>query len=303
MRITSCLFAGAAAIASLGAAPSAPAQTLADHYDFTIVDFPGAPQTNIFAINNRRQYVGAWIDTAGNNHAIFFDGYKLAALDPTGPIGTSPNSFALSLNNSGCLVGGFQGGAHFHGFLDCRGHVQQIDFPDALSTEVFGINDFGEMIGIYRDQAKQLHAFRAFRDHFVTDDIPGAVQTIPFSVNDSGTIVGEDITVANTNGHGYIETLDGRRTIVDAPGAPANSTFFISANNAFEILGAFADASGVQRNFLVDDGQFLPFDVPASFGSTLTSAQTINDRQDIVGFFNDAAGNGHGFVALRKMGQ
>ena len=300
MRLTSCLFAGAAAIACLGAAPAARAQSLADHYAFTTVDFPGAAQTNIFAINNRRQYVGAWIDTAGNNHAIFFDGRKLAALDPTGLIGSSPNSFALSLNNEDCIVGGFQAGAHFHGFLDCRGQVQQIDFPNALSTEVFGINDFGEMIGIFRDQAEQLHAFRAFRGHFVTDDIPGAVQTVPLSVNDSDTIVGEDITVANTDGHGYIETIDGRQTIVDAPGAPADSTFFISINNAFEILGAFADASGAQHNFVVDDGQFLPFDVPAGFGSTFTSAQTLNDRQDIVGFFNDAAGNAHGFVALRQ---
>lgn len=300
MRLTSCLFAGAAAIACLGAAPAARAQTLADDYDFTIVDFPGAAQTNVIAINNRRQYVGAWIDTAGNDHAIYFDGHTLAALDPTGPIGTSPNSFAVSLNNEGCIVGGFQGGTQFHGFVDCRGQVQQIDFPGALATEVFGINDFGEMIGIYEDQAQQLHAFRDFRGRFVTDDIAGAVQTIPFSVNDSGTIVGEDITVAGTDGHGYIETLDGRRTIVDAPGAPANSTFFISIDNELHILGAFADASNVQHNFLVDDGQFLPFDVPASFGSTFTSAQTLNDRQDIVGFFNDAAGNAHGFVALRQ---
>ncbi len=287
------------AFGSTGGA-SAQTPTLASHYDFSIVDFPGAPQTNVIAINNRRQYVGASIDASGNDHAFLFDGHQLALLDPSGPIGKSVNSFALSLNNFGCIVGAFQAGQAFHGFLDCDGHVETIDFPGAPSTEAFGINDFGEIIGIYADSANNTHAFRLRDGKFANDDIPGASQTVPFSVNDLGDIVGEDAVVAGTIGHGYFEDFLGHRTLVDAPAAPANSTFFISINNRRQILGAFADAAQVQHNFLDDSSNFLPFDLPASFGSTFTSAQTLNDLDDIVGLFSDQAGVQHGFVALRR---
>jgi hypothetical protein len=298
--LTRLLYAGLASAAAMWVivAPAS-AETLANDYRFTIVDFPGAPQTNVIAINDLRQYVGVSIDASGANHAIFFDGHKLAALDPGGIVGKSVNSFALSLNNFGCIAGTYQDGSAFHGFVDCNGQVRKIDFPGATTTEAFGINDFGEVIGLYVDTAQNVHAFWLRDGKFKTDDIPGAVETVPFSVNDRGDIVGEDVAIAGTNGHGYIEDPFGHRQIVDAPGAPANSTFFISINNELQILGAFADAAGVQHNFLVDGGKFLPFDLPAHFGSSFTSAQTINDRDDIVGFFNDSTGVAHGFVALR----
>ena len=40
-------------------------------YKFTKVDFPGAAQTEVIAINNNWQYVGASIDANGTNHAIY----------------------------------------------------------------------------------------------------------------------------------------------------------------------------------------------------------------------------------------
>src|ERR1035438_9443650 len=70
-------------------------------YKVTTVDFPGAAQTNIFAVNNQGQYVGALIkaDAGQTNYAIFFDGRNFHQLDPNGPLGVN-YSFALSLNRS-----------------------------------------------------------------------------------------------------------------------------------------------------------------------------------------------------------
>jgi uncharacterized membrane protein len=270
-------------------------------YKFTQVDFPGAAQTNLIAINDLRQYVGASIDGDVNQtqHAIFFDGKTLSRLDPNGVVGTN-FSFALSLNLRGDIVGGyFDGAGNAHGFLYNDGNVTTIDFPGASGTFAFGINDRREIIGVYADAAGQ-HAFSLRKGVFKNTDLPGGVSTTPFSINDFSEVVGQFATVANSPaGHGYLELKNGKFTTYDAPQAPPNSTFFISINNLNQILGTWLDTNVPARNhnFLLTDGKHRAFNLPKSFGATQVSAQTLNDEGDIVGFFSDAQGVQHGFIA------
>jgi hypothetical protein len=42
------------------------------------------------------------------------------------------------------------------------------------------------------------------------------------------------------------------------------------------------------------------FDLPARFAASLVSAQTVNDRDDIVGYYLDASGAAHGFRAVHE---
>ena len=44
----------------------------------------------------------------------------------------------------------------------------------------------------------------------------------------------------------------------------------------------------------------MSFDLPASFGAVYVSAQTINDLEDIVGYYFDANFVAHGFVAKAR---
>ena len=124
-------------------------------YDVRSIDFPGDADTNLIAVNDLGQFVGTEQDGSGAVHAIFFDGKKLKLLDATGPIGTSPLSFALSINNRGAIAGTYEGGdGAFHGFLrEPNGKVEIIDFPGAIDTEAFGVNDFGTVIGVFFDVA------------------------------------------------------------------------------------------------------------------------------------------------------
>ena len=267
-------------------------------YKFTQVDFPGAAQTNLFAINDKRQYVGASIDANGTNHAIYFDGNTLSLLDPDGVVGTN-FSFALSLNLQGEIVGGYVDTLNVsHGFLYSRGNVTTIDYPGAAGTFAFGINDRDEIIGIYSDSSGQ-HAFLRRDGAFKTIDLAGGVTT-PFSINDWGEIVGQYENVANTTGHGYLELNNGKFTTYDAPQAPPNSTFFISINNFNHILGAWLDTNSTFHNFLLVDGKYRSFNLPQSFRPSQVSAQTINDFGDIVGWFADPQKVQHGFLALHK---
>jgi hypothetical protein len=40
------------------------------------------------------------------------------------------------------------------------------------------------------------------------------------------------------------------------------------------------------------------FELPARFGAIFVSAQTVNDKDEIVGYYQDATGAFHGFLAV-----
>jgi hypothetical protein len=278
-----------------------------DDYQFRAVDFPGAANTAIYAVNNRGHFVGA--EQAGSfssspHHAIVDDGMELRFLDPTGVIGNSGDSQAFSINNLEDIAGYYTDDAGVqHGFVHhADGRVTTIDFPEAIDTQAFGVNDFGTVIGIYVDAQGNTRSFAMRDGHLSNIDLPGGLAnggTTPLSINDLGQIVGEYIQTAGTNGFGYLQAPDGRFTLVTAPGSAPQQTLYISINNHRQILGQFADAAGVQHNFLQTGGDFQPFDLPARFAAVSVSAQTVNDHDEIVGLYFDASKVAHGFVATK----
>jgi len=263
---------------------------------FETVDFPGAIRTLVLGLDDRGRYVGLFVTTAP--HAMWFDGHTLAALDPGGVVGTSPRSRAYALNNLGAIVGSYSdAGGALHGFVRRGSTVTTIDHPSGEATEVFGINDLGKMIGVHYDADGNAHGFSLTGGTFQDIDVPGSFSTNPLSINDRGEIVGEDIDIAGTVGHGYRQARNGAITKYDAPSAPPDSTYFISINNRDQILGSYFDESFDAFHFVLDHGVATPFDLPASFEAASVTAQTLNDLGQIVGYYTDAAGATHGFLA------
>jgi uncharacterized membrane protein len=273
-------------------------------YKFTTVDFAGAAQTEVIAVNDAGQYVGASIDADTTNHAIYFDGKTFSKLDPNGPVGTN-YSFALSLNLRGDIVGGYFDASNVaHGFLYNGGKVTNIDYPGATGTFAYGVNDSREIIGVYADTAQVQHAFILRKGVYKNIDLPGGVLTVPFSINGFSQVVGEfEDAAGEPVGHGYLQAKNGKFTTYDAPGAPANSTFFISINSFDLILGTWIDGVGLNHNFLLSFAGYQTFDLPKSLHATNVSAQTINDFGEIVGYYFDAQQVQHGFLAIPKGGK
>ncbi len=208
-------------------------------YSYQAIDFTGAVRTRIFAVNNRGEFVGAFWDTANNAHAIFFDGKDLARVDPNGVIGQSTRSWAYALNDHGQMVGRIlDSSGVFHGYLFDGTVITLMDYPGAASTESYGINNRGDIIGVFHDTGGILHSFQWHDGTFTQTDLPNG-ETVPLSINDQGEAVGEFADVPNTAGHGYLQLKNGSFTLYDVPGAPANSTFFISINNRNDILNIF----------------------------------------------------------------
>src|SRR5262249_30979582 len=91
-----------------------------------------------------------------------------------------------------------------------------IDVPGAISTGATGINDAGQIVGLYVGTDRD-HGFLLSGGSYTTLDVPGADHTYASGINDSGQIVGRYI-VGGT-GHGFLLDVDGNYYPIDIPGA------------------------------------------------------------------------------------
>src|SRR5438093_4651776 len=93
-----------------------------------------------------------------------------------------------------------------------------IDFPGALITFAFGLNDQGtQIVGNYVDSNFDRHGFLLSDGSFSTIDFPGGTfSNSANNINNRGQIVGQ---YADSGGvHGYL-LADGIFTTIDFPGA------------------------------------------------------------------------------------
>ena len=74
-------------------------------------------------------------------------------------------------------------------FLYDHGTVTILNYPFAPASTLIGINNRGQVLGVYGDQTG-IHGFLYDNGTFTTIDYPGATLTIATGINDRGQIVG-----------------------------------------------------------------------------------------------------------------
>jgi uncharacterized membrane protein len=112
---------------------------------FTTLNFPGAPATSCFAINNVGAIVGFYIINLTGPHAFLYRDSKFTTIDFPG----SGYTIATAINNLGVVAGLFSSSTGVHGFVYYNGKFTQVDKPGATSTGVTGINDRNELVGTW----------------------------------------------------------------------------------------------------------------------------------------------------------
>ena len=177
---------------------------------FSTIDYPGATQgTTIRGLNNLGDLAGEYDDATGQ-HGFVRIGGVFQTIDVPGATLTT----VRAINDSGQMAGFYQDGSGIlHGFTSNDGVTfTTIDHPDpaALNTLVGGINNSGDVVGVWlasagSPESQPARGFLYDGSVFTPFDLTGATSTIPLALNDSGQIAGEAVAPDGTH-YGFIAT-------------------------------------------------------------------------------------------------
>jgi probable HAF family extracellular repeat protein len=165
-----------------------------------------------------------------------------------------------------------------------------IDFPGAASTQSWGINSRGDVVGFYTSADKSSHGFLFNEGHYTPIDFPGAAVTLLNGIDARGAIVGEYGTTLTSAHRGFVLSTGGIFTPIVYPGSTFTSAIGIAPNGV--IVGIYALADKVNHSFLLNGERFTPIDFP---GATATVVNGISPQGDIVGGYKIGSTT-HGFL-------
>jgi probable HAF family extracellular repeat protein len=123
---------------------------------FTAIDYPGATRTEAFGINDSGEIVGYYADATSVVHGFLDKKGVLTTIDYPG----SRRTNLYGITAAGNVSGSFTDTNRNHGFVDNSGFVK-LNYPGALSTFGFALNDSGQVVGQYVDEDSVVHAFIA----------------------------------------------------------------------------------------------------------------------------------------------
>lgn len=189
---------------------------------------------------------------------------------------------ARGINNTGDTAGDYndwQSGTK--GFLESGGLPVLFSVPNALYTNVNGMNDSGQVVGEYFSNTTR--GFVRTDATIVTLNAPSSFETRAFDINNNGSVVG---FFANQSGyHGFIWNGSSYTTL-DAP--DARGTLAQATNDSGAVVGFFESRSrSTYIGFYYSNGSFMEINVP---GSTRTTPRGLNNLGQIVGSYNTSEG-------------
>jgi uncharacterized membrane protein len=134
----------------------------------------------------------------------------------------------------------------------------QIDFPGAASTQAWGINANGDIVGGYVSADNSTHGFLRTRGEFISIDFPGAAYTYVNGISPRGDIVGQYAARLDGSGpnHGFVLSRDGVITTLDFPGAV--STLGLGINSRGDVLGSYSNSDNNLHTFVMNADPFSP---------------------------------------------
>ncbi len=221
------------------------------------------------------------INSAGT--VVGFDGVSNAFSLPNG--GSTPTSLlpsantpamAFGINDKGMIVGQYTSGANTPGFILNGTTLTTVNAPTGASSDIVnaqGINNNGLVVGFYAGNDGNVHGFMANASSAINGSLTGT------AINDP--------------------------TIPSVPGEPGATFVFsqiLGINDHGIAVGYYGDSTLSQHGFLynTNTGVYTFLDDPNvrfDNGVEVTQITGINNADEITGFYTDASGIAHGFVA------
>jgi hypothetical protein len=135
--------------------------------------------------------------------------FKFAPINVPGATATQ----ARGINASGEVIGFYQTTACSNsnlqvptcptkGYKLVEGQFIRLEIPNAISTTMTGVNDYGDIVGFYQKSDKSYHGFLWLHQNVIkTIDYPGTTfATVPMGVDSTLQIVGGLWLISPTNG-------------------------------------------------------------------------------------------------------
>ena len=266
-----------------------------------------AIETDSYGVNNAGVIAGDYIDSKSVQHGMILAGTKLTTIDNkacAAIAGAGGISF-YSVNSANAAAGWCTNAKTnlYEGFVYAKGKFTAISYPKSTGTEATGINDKGEVVGLYLDSSGVSHGFRYANKKYTAINVKGAAQTAAWAVNNAGDVAVYSGTSFSGGAllcpcAGYL--LKGTKFIkVTDPNAGSSGNVVHAPNNKGDIDGTYYDSSGLTHGFLLHGGKY--YDVNDPNGPTATRADGLNDKLEIVGrYTNSSSGATVGFKATTK---
>ena len=271
-----------------------------------------AAGSNANGISNTGQVVGTLVDV---NNAPTFTNFS-GTPGATTTLNTGAGQTAFGINSAGDIVGG-NGTNSF--FLPNGGSLQTLGVPGG-AINAFGINDKGNIVGQFTSGANtpgfilNSNASSTFttinQPTGVTSDVINAQ-----SINNNGQVVGfylgndgqvHGFRVNAPSSPGVITATAVTDPVIPAVAGEPGATFVFSqilgVNDNGLAVGYYGDSTTSQHGYVynTNTGSFTFLDDPAAAfhnGVEVTQITGITNSGVIAGFYTDANGIAHSFIA------
>jgi hypothetical protein len=229
-------------------------------------------------------------------------------------INGSFNAMAFGINSAGTVVGNDGFGSAFV----LSGGTENTFIPTGGSAATaFGINDLGTIVGQYTTASFMPGFIRTGANSYITINAPSGPNVVDAQgINNSGLVAGSYLGNDGQE-HGFLANQFGAinnsvigvavadPTIPSVPREPGATFVFsqlLGINDSGIVAGYYGDSTTSQHGFLYDSntGRYTFLDDPAEAfdnGVEVTQITGINNAGDLPGFYSDANGVFHGFIA------
>ena len=263
-------------------------------YTFESIEVEGVQFLAVTASSDFEDYAGYTKSADGEKEVAFtiIDGV-FTTYDFPG----SQSTYFYALGNDGRAAGHYQDSdGLYHGVILENGELRQYDFPDAVQTEIYGLSDAtGVLTGNFTDAAG---VQRGFSGDLIIEP-PGATATFADFVNAAGIIVGSYID-AEGKYQAYVRTPDERFALLPLPKTLDLEYLFLHGINDAGVYVIRLDWGRGSRTMAG------PFDAPQTLefpGAVSTEGWNINQDNSVVGYYDTADGQRHGFTAKPVSGE
>jgi hypothetical protein len=251
--------------------------------------------THPFGVNDFNNSVGE-LDTEPSPGQFVFRGF-IHFSNGGVSLFTAPHSSSTAFrdrSDSGVNIGNFFDTVTQkpQGFALSGSTFVTISHPNApRGTNVYRINKFGSIVGVWFDSVNSPHGFKLVNKTFLPIMFPNSVETTPMGINDHGEIVGT-YNLASGRAQGFT-FLNGVYHTLNFPNAP---TSLRGISNAGTIVGIDLATESGQSFLRKSNGVFEFIVVPNAAVTDVTGISLVNGIITGRAFFN-SDGTWHGFTA------